>query len=395
MALITVFCCSCLPKEGEDPYKAALLELDIRLEYPEGYEQFRREGVEVTFEEFNSLYAYTSRSDARGNVSVHLPAGIYRVMVSDRMDGNIFNGIISKIVLAEKSAQNLPLVHSKAGTIVIKEIYCGGCQKDAPETGVYQSDQYVILHNNDNIVQYLDGLCFGSLAPYNSNSNSPWGGVHISAPVIQAVWQFGGDGDDFPLAPGEDAVLCLRGAVDHTVQYSKSVNLNRPGYFVCYNNTYFFNTVYHPVPGDKIKPDHYLDVVIKTGQANAYTYSMNSPATIIFRPEGMTIRDYVASEGAVVQIPGSNVDRVVLVPWNWIVDGVEIFNGSTASNNKRIDNSVDAGYVTLSQSGMGYTVMRNVDEEASAEAGYEMLMDTNNSSVDFYERKTASLRDEN
>ena len=35
--------------------------------------------------------------------------------------------------------------------------------------------------------------------------------------------------------------------------------------------------------------------------------------------------------------------------------------------------------------------MRRVDETASAEQGFEVLMDTNNSTADFYERETQSL----
>jgi hypothetical protein len=34
-----------------------------------------------------------------------------------------------------------------------------------------------------------------------------------------------------------------------------------------------------------------------------------------------------------------------------------------------------------------------VDEEATQEAGYEVLMDTNNSSTDFYEREKQSLHE--
>ena len=37
--------------------------------------------------------------------------------------------------------------------------------------------------------------------------------------------------------------------------------------------------------------------------------------------------------------------------------------------------------------------MRRVDEALSGAAGYEVLMDTNNSSNDFYERETQSLHD--
>lgn len=377
-----------------NPYEGSLQTLVVALEYPEGYESQARAGVTVNIEDINNLVNYTASTGEGGVATMQLPRGLYRIGVSDRVDNDIFNGTQDRVVLDTDRSLGMPLVYSKAGTLLIKEIYCGGCNM-YPQVGNYQSDQYIILHNNDTKVAYLDSLCFGTLAPYNSNSSNPWGGVAPSAPVIQALWQFGGTGESFPLEPGEDAVLCLRGAIDHTVQYPLSVNLNQEGYFVCYNNTYFTNTTYHPAPGDKISPERYLDVVVKVGQANAYTFSINSPTVIIFRPQGTSAKEFVRGEGNVVSIPGSSVDRVVMVPWEWIIDGVEVFNGSTSSNTKRIRGDVDAGYVTLSETFQGHSLIRAVDEELSAVNGFEVLKDSNNSSEDFSERAKATLYHEN
>lgn len=390
--LMVLSLCSCGFKGVKDPYNGSLYRLDISLVYPEGYESAVRAGVPVQLEEINNLVKYSCATGDDASVRVTLPNGMYRVSVSDRKGSSIFNGTSDKFALNADMSLKLELSYSKAGTLVIKEIYCGGCDK-APAQGMYQSDKYVILHNNGGTTEYLDSLCFGTLAPYNSNATNPWNGIQDFAPVIQAVWQFGGNGSSFPLQPGEDAVLCLNGAVDHTRQFPLSVNLNKPDYFVCYNNTYFWNTTYHPAPGDQIKEDHILDVVEKLGQANAYTFSISSPVAVIFRPEELTIQEYIKREGSVVQVPGSTFDRVVCVPWNWIMDGVEVFNGAASSNNKRLPSEVDAGYVTQRTSGAGLSVMRRTDEAASLAKGYEVLMDTNNSSEDFYERQTASLHE--
>ncbi len=42
---------------------------------------------------------------------------------------------------------------------------------------------------------------------------------------------------------------------------------------------------------------------------------------------------------------------------------------------------------------MGRSLMRRVDEQASASAGYEVLSDTNNSLNDFYETDKQSLHE--
>ena len=375
------------------PYADIHNVLDVTVVYPEGFPS--RAGAVISVECISGSGAYELRADESGKAYAILPNGIYRISGHDRDGSSVFNGTLDKVVISNADVSvSLPLLYSKAGSLVIKELYCGGCSK-VPEEGTYQSDQYLIIHNNDSEPRALDGLCLGTLSPYNSNSANPWAGADGTLPeflpVIQAVWMIGGTGYSFPLAPGEDAVICLRGAIDHASRYPMSVNLDRPGYFVCYNPVYFPNTLYHPVPGGNISKDRYLDVVIKTGQANAYTLSINSPAVVLFRPEGTDIYDYVKQPDNVIQVPGSSVDRVVAVPVSWVVDAMEVFNGGSSDNRKRLPASVDAGYVTLSETFKGRTLMRHKDDQASQGAGFEILQDTNNSSLDFYERETQSL----
>jgi len=394
--------CTSLP---DTPYEEALLELEVRVLYPEAYASCCREGVTVTLEEISSMNRYTAPTDASGRSRFRVVRGIYRVSVADRTDGAVFNGLIDRVRLTEGDAQvALSLVFSRPGSIVIKEIYSGGCSK-APEQGVYQSDRYFILHNNSSEVLYLDGLCFGTLEPYNSNSSSgnAWTSIDPAtgatlfreyAPIVEAVWRFPGGGTDFPLAPGGDAVVAVNGAVDHTEQYPLSVNLNRAEYFVCYDRTLFPNVSYHPAPGDLIQQSHYLEVAVKVGRSNAYILSLGSPTLVIFRaPEGTDMTEYLADRAqSTVMKPESN-DICVKVPWEWIIDGVEVYNGSSSNNVKRLSDVVDAGFVYLSAPSLGHTLHRRLDEAASSAAGYEIYTDTNNSSNDFYEREVQSLHE--
>lgn len=393
---------ACTDIDRENPYDDQLHTLQINVNYPDGYTGYLREGVTVKVEDIDRGNTYSVKTDANGSAQFQLTSGVYRTLVSDRVDKEIFNGLADKVRIASQNVSlDLSLLHSKAGGIIIKEVYCGGCVM-LPFEGNYQSDKYVILHNNDSEVQYLDSLCFGTLDPYNSQGTNVWisqdpaSGTTVFpdfVPIVQCIWQFGGTGQSFPLAPGEDAVLVVCGAIDHTTQYPLSVNLNKPGYFVCYNPVYFWNTRYHPAPGDQITPDRYLDVVIKTGQANAYTFSVFSPATVIFKAQGTTIQDFIIGTDNVIQKPGSTIDRIVKIPLEWVLDGVEVFYGGSSNNKKRIPPTIDAGYVTQSALYDGRSMYRHVDEEATQEAGYEILTDTNNSSADFYEREQQSLHE--
>ena len=395
-AALAVWACT---GEYQSPWPDSLQLLSVNAVYPPGYADAVHEGALVRVVDIASEAAYVTKTDRRGLAEIRIPPGIYRITCSDRTGRDLFNGTADKVVVTERRIVDLPLSHSTAGTLVIKELYTGGCSK-APEEGTYQSDQYVIIHNNDTETEYLDSLCFGTLSPYNSTAVNNWiehdpvTGETIFpdfAPVVTVVWQLPGTGKSFPLGPGEDAVIALRGAVDHTAQYPLSVNLNRSDVFVCYNPTYFPNTLYHPAPGDQVSPDRYAKVVIKTGQANANTVSLASPTFVLFRSEGMPIEEYVLQPDVVLTTPGNSADRVVKVPYSWIVDGVEVFDGRSSGNAKRLSPAADAGFVTLSDIFKGHTVRRKVSETASAENGFEVLVDTNNSSNDFYESEIQSL----
>ena len=400
--LTIVLAASCTGIRNSNPYEESLHVLTVTVQYPEGHEGFDLSGAAVLVEDMNLGSRYSSATGPDGSFSMTLPDGIYRINVSGRFGKDVFNGAADKVVISGSDMNlKLPLSYSRAGSIVIKELYCGGC-KMLPQEGDYQGDQYFILHNNDYNVQYLDSLCFGTLSPNNATGTNPWVSKDSATgetifpdflPIIQAVWQMPGDGDDFPLQPGEDAVICLRGAIDHSAQYPLSVNLNKPEYFACYNTTYFWNTMYHPAPGDLISQDRIIDVVIKTGQANAYTLSISSPTLVVWKPEGMSMHEFANAPGNVIPVPGSHVDDVVTIPMDWVYDAVEVFDGRSANNSKRLPPSIDAGYVMQTDIFIGRSLMRNVDEAASDAAGYEILADTNNSLVDFYETEKQSLHE--
>ena len=404
--LLVLLAWSCAPASD---YSGQLHELSIAAAYPEGSEMWRREGVEVTVEDALNGTDYTALTDGSGVARIRLVNGNYSVRISDiAVDAEageeyVFNGAQEKVMLTDSDMMlTVSLTKSVPGKIVFREIYCGGCQR-YPKEGNYFADKYVVLHNNSGLTQSLDGLCFGTADPYNSNSTNVWISRDLQTgqavlpdfvPVVQAVWQFPGNGHDHPLKPGEDAVLVIGGAIDHTTEYPLSVNLNAAANFVCYNQVAFPNTSYHPAPGDRIQQNHIMNLVIKMGQAKAYTFSYNSPASVIFRaPEGTTIEEFLDDTDNIVQKPGFS-DRIVKIPLDWVEDAVEVFMNNVNGSTKRLNPQLDAGYVRLSESWQGRVLYRRENESETLRRGYEVLLDTNNSSADFYEseRNGQSLR---
>lgn len=386
--------CACLDLENENPYSSDLHTLKVRLLLPDDFSSLPLDSIAVEFKDNANGAVFNGISDPEGVIEILLPNGIYSATLAAMIDYERFNGSAGGIVVDGKDCcADINLLHSRTGDILIKEIYCGGCMK-LPAQGTYNQDSYVMLHNNTDHTVYLDSLCFATLDPYNSNASTVWTANQISqfAPLIQAIWQFPGNGTQYPLESGKDAVISIYGAIDHSAQYPLSVNLNRPDYFVCYNPTLFTNTSYHPAPGDSIREDHILNLPIKMGKANAFTFSMNSPAVVIFKTVGCSLEEFISKSENVIQKPGSD-DRIVCLPNDWIMDGVEVFNGQQTNNKKRMSASVDAGYVTLTNVHESKTLMRKVNAPRSEALGYEVLIDTNNSSTDFYERQTQSLHE--
>lgn len=401
--ITTLLLAGCTSFGDGNPYQKVLQTVNVQAVYPEGYEEFARSGVAVTARDIVNSNTYVAYTDAQGVVTFRMPIGLYRVSVADRADAStVFNGSLEELRLTAGMDVRLPLVYSRAGSIVFKELYFGGCSK-APEEGRMFNDQYVVLHNNDSEVQYLDGLCFGALDPAPSSAVNNWVTKTESgelvfqefAPINECVWRFQGSGTDFPLQPGEDAVLVLMGAVNFAAEFPLSVNLNKADYFVCFSRQHFPHEILNPSPGDQIQASRILTVPKQTGSGGgnkAYSVAISSPALVIFRPEaGFDLDAYLADDSrSVATVPGGSA-KCVKVPWEWILDGVEVFYSN--NNNKRIAPVSDAGAFPFSINYQGHSIHRLLDEQATEKAGYAIYTDTNNSSNDFEERSTQSLHE--
>ena len=120
---------------------------------------------------------------------------------------------------------------------------------------------------------------------------------------------------------------------------------------------------------------------------------MCSSDLVLFKAQGETIEDYVRKADSITPVPGSAVDNVVKIPFGWVKDAVEVFDGRSTTNIKRLPADMDAGYVTQTDIFTGRSLMRKVDQEASGASGYEVLVDTNNSSEDMFETEKQSLHE--
>jgi hypothetical protein len=342
----------------------------------------------------------------------------------------VFNGLLSNVTvdLSVTEPVVIELTESKTSQIVIKELYFGGCQKN-DGSGVWQTDKYVVLYNNSAFDASLSNLCFGMCTPLNAHggNNKDYTNNALSyenegwIPAGYSIWYAQGTVE---IPAYSQIVVAITGAIDHTAQYTNSVDLSGADYCM-YDLDVYTNTTYYPAPSASIPSSHYLKAA-NFGQGTAWPMSGISPAFFVFQTKDTTPVAF-ANDPDNISYYGGTVNAANTrkkVPTDWILDAVEVYTTTSTNNQKRLTATVDAGYVYFTNK-LGYTVYRNVDKEATeaiegnagklvynyslgvetstdpsgidAEASIKngaviVYQDTNNSSNDFHQRSKASLK---
>ena len=394
---------------------------------------FATAGINVSIKDMASGTIYEAETDEAGEAAFTLTAGLYEASAQYKTSAegimSIFNGINSSIVVVAGQEETFPLemLESKTSQIVIKEYYFGGCTKADGKN--FANDAYVILYNNSDCEADASDICFGFVNPFNSNTTNKYlvdGKLFYEAegwvPTGYSVWWFQ---TDVTIAPWSQILVAIKGGTDNTATVPESVDLSKADYYMYDPESGFNNAATYPAPPASMSVDHYLKTYVY-GMGNAWPMSQLSPAFYIFRKEGVEAfakdaNNFDTTENA--KLP------CLKVPVEWIVDGIEVFNSTTqANNNKRMVASVDAGYLNF-LSKKGYTAYRNVDKEATealaenegklvynyaggteaeldgstdpsgidaeasiANGAHIVYKDTNNSTVDFHQRKVASIK---
>lgn len=403
--------------------KLELIDVTIQLNSNEISTELLRD-IPITMVDSKAT-ATTSLTDEQGKALFQLPAGIYNVSMSmTKEDENyryIFNGNIPQFIVSSSMTSgssnatlNLPFqlttidLHPTSDSpngLLIKEIYCGGCQKD-DGSGIFSNDKCIIIYNNTDIDKVVANIAIGLCEPYNaeaSGHNFLNDGVLDYEttgimPALNGIWYFP---DTLRLKAYEELVINVHGAIDNTKTYKNSINYANPDYYCMYDPTSassdgktYNNTSYYPSPAEVIPTSHYLKTV-KFGQGNAWALSQTSPAVFLFQTKGITPKEYAEDASSIIYPKtqqGKLAYACLSVPRQWIIDGVEVFNGNKLADCKKcLTADVDNGYV-VHHNGQGHSLLRRIDEAATAKAGKTVYIDTNNSTNDFMEAEKCSLR---
>ena len=351
--------------------------------------------------------------------------------VEELLTSDIADITFASVAGQEEDVPYLP--DQNADQVIIKELYNGGVMLDDGSKN-FQFDKCVILYNNCPQRAVVNNLCFGVLPPYNSfgqhdNFYGNDGRLLYEGegflPIIHSLWYYP---HSLVIEPYSQVVINICGAIDNTQTVSNSVNYANADYYCMYDpEAGYTHTGYYPTPASVIPTSHYLKGIM-IGMGNGWTFSVSSPALIVFQTQGITPQEFGndADNLWYGNAATTQVNACLKVPSEWVIDGLEVYGSADREKNqKRLTADVDAGYVYLTNQ-LGHVLYRNVDKEetealpenqgklvynyalgvddstdpsgidaeASMKQGAHIVyQDTNNSSADFHERLRCSLRD--
>ncbi len=332
----------------------------------------------VSSEGITSTYEVPLQSQAIIRVS----SGVYNITANVKYASNnvihLFSGQLSDVVLRSDDSVScdMQMNYSQSGQIVISEIYYSGCVGASGST--YYNDQYLILHNNSADTAYLDKLCLGFVFPLRASSKSFFVDYYTDRTVVaNFLWQFPGDGSDYPIAPGSDVVVAPN-CVNHiALGNTESVDLSKEGYWACYDVNANLTKQSPPATPDK----KLLKLLWRNGTSTSCVCSIFDPAFVLFGIQGDELTYLKEYDTTNPSMPSSST-HYMGVPYSWIYDGVECFDAT--NRYKRLSGVVDGGYSLMTKgSAAGTSVRRKLNVEASTKMGFSVYQDTNNSSEDF------------
>ncbi|MEA3296196.1 MAG: DUF4876 domain-containing protein [Patescibacteria group bacterium] len=240
----------------------------------------------------------------------------------------------------------------KPGTLIFSEIYYNG--SPANPIPYYFHDQFTEIYNNSSETIYLDSLMIADV---------DYG--HKDEDVIHSIhsYMFPGDGTTYPIAPGE-YVIVAQDAINHSEINPGSVDLHNADF-----------EYYVKDHGDVDNPDITNMIQIQHKYGIDFLYSVMNDAIVL-----MKVKDPFAL--------GYDTFDCLLLPKSAVIDGVEYREKLSEMDKKRLDATIDGGITGGLEMYQGKSIERKFERFEDDRA---ILMDNNNSSIDFHVLDTATI----
>lgn len=366
------------------PQSVFVGDFTIHLRYGEyGVQTEFPEPLGVTMINNTEQISYSFESDLWGNVLVSgvLP-GNYTVNISGSVsEGWGVTGFMSGLALrlGEQAEDLVPeLFRTTTSPVVFREIYYAG--SETPTGGSYRNDNFYTICNNSSVVQDISDLYIGMCENYGGlgETGPLWPGEepgNYSHVYLQSVWKIVAGDAHAELAPGEVITIATMAAPhnrDEAYNPASPVDLSDADY-----------EAYVTDPENKYPDFDAPNMELAFWPSYAYLWRMG-----VFG-QGMVLVKATRDEFAgfeTVTLPETFQDPFESdeywlckkVPNEFVMDAVDIIQNSTVSNTKRFSPALDSGFATVGDTYCGKSIIRR-----TAGGSDGILMDTNNSSVDF------------
>lgn len=332
---------------------------------------------------------YSDETNNEGKAFFELRGGHYDITTSiseDRITDNngssstqtfIFNGSLTGQIITEP---NINLIINTEYSIlnsgfIIKELYVSGSR--TPEEKNYGADLFVEIYNNSDQILYSDGLCFGVVHPTTTYRPTPWvdgeGNLLDRIPCWGFVAIVPGSGNEHPIQPGESLVIALNG-INHRDDPNgnpNSIDLSNADWeFYVDDNGYYVDS--------PTVPNILMQKVSLRG-VRAMIFNVRGQVSILFRLQSDNIVEEFSNPDNFLIQPGGS-ERCFMVPYNWVIDGVENAHLNNLGVYKRLPPSIDLGYIQHLGSSEKVSIRRKVEKVINGRVVYK---DTNNSTEDF------------
>ena len=272
---------------------------------------------------------------------------------------------------------------TSAGSIVISKVFFNSMKNDADKA--YILANYIELYNNSTDTLDIAGLYLG-LAESHSDATQAWTATamqeeHKDSVALKQIFQIPTD-DVYRVEPGQSVVI-TNAAFNHTEVASLAPDLSAADFeSKTQNNAYkdYHNesvkglVVAHTYNPDKVGQAAYADYInfVTTGPGAMVLLAYNTDLTKC--PTGF-------------QRGKESGNVIMFVPKYKVLDGVDVVVNTKAkapaADQKRLPESVDAGFITQTTPGgnNGEAIVRKTAFITSD--GRTVLFDTDNSSTDF------------
>lgn len=325
----------------------------------------------------------TGSTDADGVYTGTVEEGVYTVKVtgersySTAIGDELFEQTVTVNALkenfsitGEEVVLEVNLFISLSGTDwVFKEIYFTGSK--TPEGSSYRYDKFFEIYNNTDKTLYADGLSICEADHVSTSAVNMWESIIDEAFVTAVIYTVPGSGTDYPVLPGHSIVIADI-ARDHRTENSNSFDLSGAD-FEWYDDNKLDVDI--PEVPNLIRYFSY-SATIWTPHSSGYK------AYVVFKAQnGMA--EYLENNAIEKQNANGSVSTRYKVPNELILDAVELGTPSGFSS-KALSSALDISYTHCGDGDdvrFGKSIRRKVQSVESD--GRIVLMDTNNSAVDF------------